>query len=137
MDPRSTHSFLNALVAKHLTGLQPLTKLVFVQVANGLQITCDTEIPMAEWSMQQYHFHSTLKVLDIGTCDMIIGMDWLQAFSPMKIDWNQKWLLIPYGSSHIALQGIQPNDNSWSLVQLFHIASNSRASTSELYPAQL
>lgn len=88
MDSGSTHSFLNASLAKHMTGLQPLPKPVSVQVANGLQITCDTEIPMAEWSVQQYYFHSTLKVLDIGTYDMIINMDWLQAFSIMKIDWN-------------------------------------------------
>lgn len=49
-------------------------------------ITCDTEILMAEWMVQQYRFHSTLKVLDISCYDMIVGMDWLQAFSLMKID---------------------------------------------------
>lgn len=52
---------------------------------------------------------------------MIIGMDWLQAFSPMKVHWQDKWMLIPYGSVQIALQGILPDTASCSVVQLFHI----------------
>lgn len=137
VDSGSTHSFLNTVVAKHLPGLQSLAKPVSVQVANGLQISCDSEIPMAEWSIQQYCFHSTLKVLDIGTYDMIIGMDWLQAFSPMKIDWQQKWLQIPYGSSSIVLHGIHPEETSCSLVQLYHIASDPAAVPTKSHAPQL
>ncbi|CAD6340373.1 unnamed protein product [Miscanthus lutarioriparius] len=106
VDSGSTHSFLNTSVAMKLQGIQPLSSPVFVQVANGGQIACSQEIPMAEWFVHQHKFHSTLKVLDIGFYDMIIGMDRLQAFSPMKIHWEQKWMLIPYGSTQIALQGL-------------------------------
>lgn len=122
VDSGSTHSFISSSVAQHLSGLRPLQKPVSVQVANGVRITCDTEIPMAEWSVQQHKFHSTLKVLDIGSYDMIVGMDWLQAFSPMKIDWQAKWMLIPYGSTHISLQGILP-DSSCSVLKLYSITS--------------
>jgi hypothetical protein len=40
---------------------------------------------MAVWSIQGYEFHSNLKVLPLASYDMILGMDWLEAFSPMKV----------------------------------------------------
>lgn len=80
MDSGSTHSFINELVAKNVLGRKHLSSSVSVQVANGTKRSYDSEIPMAEWSVQQYKFHSMLNVLDIGLYDMIVGMDWLQAF---------------------------------------------------------
>jgi hypothetical protein len=77
MDSGSTHSFINELVAKNVLGRQPLSSLVSVHVANDTKRSCDSEITMAEWSVQQYKFHSMLNVLDIGLYDMIVGMDWL------------------------------------------------------------
>jgi hypothetical protein len=63
-------------------------------------------IQHAEWSLQNHKFHSDLRLLPLGSFDLIIGMDWLEAFSPMKVHWAEKWLSIPYGSSHILLQGL-------------------------------
>ncbi|XP_066374606.1 uncharacterized protein [Miscanthus floridulus] len=137
VDSGSTHSFLNTSVAMKLQGIQPLSSPVFVQVANGGQIACSQEIPMAEWSVHQHKFHSTLKVLDIGFYDMIIGMDRLQAFSPMKIHWEQKWMLIPYGSTQIALQGLVPDSAACSVVQLFHIATDSEQMSAVKHPPVL
>jgi hypothetical protein len=31
--------------------------------------------------------------------DMILGYDWLEQFSPMKIHWGAKWISIPYGDT--------------------------------------
>lgn len=49
---------------------------------------------------------SDLKVLDIPCYDMVLGMDWLATYSPMKVDWACKWLCIPYAGSHILLQEV-------------------------------
>ena len=63
-----------------------------VKIADGGSVPCTAQIPYAEWSIQGYVFHSTLKLIPIGTYDMILGMDWLQAFSPMKVHWLQRWV---------------------------------------------
>lgn len=60
------------------------------------------------WSVQSYTFTSTLKVLPLQHYDMILGMEWLERFSPMQIDWSQNWLLIPYNNSFVRLQGEVP-----------------------------
>lgn len=58
--------------------------------------------------MQGFEFHSNLKLLPLGGFDMILGMDWLEAFSPMKVHWANKWISIPYGDRQILLQGLLP-----------------------------
>jgi hypothetical protein len=52
-------------------------------------------------------------------------MDWLDAFSPMKVLWAQKWMMIPYGSMAILLQGLSDEVPACSLIQLYHIDSAS------------
>lgn len=125
VDSGSSHSFLNTSVAAKLLEVLALVTLVKVQVADGTALLCSQELKDAEWSIQGYTFHSTLKVLPLGSYDMIVGIDWPEAFSPMKIHWQQKWMLIPYGSIQILLQGNLTEDASCSIIQLFHIASDS------------
>jgi hypothetical protein len=87
VDSGSTHSFLSAAVAQHLTGVQSMASPVSVKVVDGGTLTCNTELSAVEWSVQGYSFHSNLKILPLGLYDLILGMDWLGAFSPMKINW--------------------------------------------------
>lgn len=55
---------------------------------------------------------------------MIVGMDWLEAFSPMKVDWQHKWMSIPYGQRHVLLQGLLSDLVQSSVMQLRHIAAS-------------
>jgi hypothetical protein len=102
VDSGSSNSVLNNSVAAKLPGISALASPVKVQVADGTALLCSQELKDTEWSVQGYTFHSTLKVLPLGSYDMIVGIDWLEAFSPMKVHWQQKWMLIPYGSTDIA-----------------------------------
>jgi hypothetical protein len=45
---------------------------------------------IAAWSVQGLQFTSTLKIFPLTTFDMILGMDWLEQYSPMKIHWLEK-----------------------------------------------
>jgi hypothetical protein len=75
VDSGSTHSFLDVHPAASLSGVQPLPTPTRVAVANGGSVACEAQIQYAEWSIQGYNFHSTLKLIPIGSYDMIIGMD--------------------------------------------------------------
>jgi hypothetical protein len=122
IDSGSTHSFLDSRFAQSLSGVKPMPSSVSVKVANGSSVTCSTHIPCAEWTIQGYSFHSTLKIIPIGTYDMIVGMDWLQAFSPMKVHWTQKWIQIPYGPHQVVLHGVLPDLEQCSLIQVYHLS---------------
>ena len=92
LDSGSTNSFLDTNLAASFQGVQQLSVPTSVKIADGGSVPCTAQIPYAEWSIQGYVFHSTLKLIPIGTYDMILGMDWLQAFSPMKVHWLQRWV---------------------------------------------
>lgn len=49
---------------------------------------------------------------------MIVGMDWLEAFSPMKVDWKNKWLVLSYHGSIVLLQGILHAIPEGSIVEM-------------------
>lgn len=61
----------------------------------------------ADWSIQGYHFTSNLKILDIPTYDMIVGMDWLSTHSPMVVHWADKWLSMSTNGNSKKLFGVQ------------------------------
>jgi len=105
LDSGSTNSFLDTNLAASFTGVQQLSVPTSVQIADGGSVPCSAQIPYVEWSIQGYVFHSTLKLIPIVTHDMILGMDWLQAFSPMKVHWLQRWVQIPYGPHTVVLHG--------------------------------
>ena len=56
---------------------------------------------------------------------MIVGMDWLEAFSPMKINWLQRWISLPYGRSTTVLHGMSSPAQDCQLLQLFMVATDS------------
>lgn len=93
VDSGSSHSFISSTLASNLLGVQSLSSPVSVLVADGSSITCTQEVQMAAWSVQGYEFHSNLKIIPLGSYDMIVGTDWLSAFSPMKVHWAQKWMM--------------------------------------------
>ena len=73
----STNSFLDTKWAVSLNGVQQLSVLTSVKVADGGSVPCTAQIPYAEWSIQGYVFHSSLKLIPFSTYGMILGMDWL------------------------------------------------------------
>lgn len=105
LDSGSSHTFISESLASTLQGVSELQSSLSVQVANGEKLACLTHMPQASWSVQGYEFKSDLKVLRLSSYDIILGMDWLETFSPMKIHWQQKWISLPYDGAMICLFG--------------------------------
>jgi hypothetical protein len=93
-----------------------------VQVANGAQVSCQSHLPQAQREVQGYSFCSDLKILPLKHFSMILGYDWLEQFSPMKIHWTAKWLAIPYGSQTVVLHGILSKLSDGDVVQISQLS---------------
>jgi hypothetical protein len=46
-------------------------------------------------------------VLPLGGYDMILGMEWLEEFSPMWVDWKRKKMRFTYEEKRITLVGVK------------------------------
>lgn len=118
IDCGSSHTFLSDSIAQQLQGVEPLSNVISVQVANGGSQQCSAHLPLGKWSIRSCTFVSELKVLALPCFDMIVGMDWLEAFSPMRIDWLHKWISLPYFNDWVLIQGILPSIPDGTVVPL-------------------
>lgn len=78
---------------------------MIVKVSDGGHIQFSHILKAAEWTVQAYTFYTDFLAFPLSTYDVVIGMDWLEKFSPMKINWKDKWISLPYQGNLICLQG--------------------------------
>jgi hypothetical protein len=60
-------------------------------------------------------------VLPLPYYDMIVGMDWLQSHSPMKIDWVNKWMHIRYAGEDVQIHGLYSSLPELSVIEVFMV----------------
>jgi transposase InsO family protein len=119
VDSGSTHSFLSAACVSRLPSSVSLVPVqMTVRVANGEGMHCTAAVSQAVWTMQGCEFVQDLKVLPLQFYDLILGMDWLESFSPMKVDWKHKWMVVPYKGGSAILQGICPGESDELLIHI-------------------
>ena len=57
--------------------------------------------------MQGQEFATRMRVLELGSYDGVLGMDWLSQFSPMNCHWLHKTLSFQHKGELVTLQGIK------------------------------
>lgn len=125
VDSGSTHSFISSSLSDVLQGKQQLQQKLSVKVANGQVLHCDSHFSNTVWQVQKCSFTSEFRVLPLSHFDIIIGMDWLELYSPMKVHWREKWMMIPYQGYTVTLQGIITSLPAGSVLQLLFVAEGS------------
>jgi hypothetical protein len=118
IDSGSSHSLISSKLASLLQGASALAEPIPVKVANGEVLISDSHFIQTSWCMSGYEFMSDLKVLPLSCYDMIVGLDWLEMFSPMKVHWKHKWMSIPYKDSVVLLHGVVGDLPEGTIVQL-------------------
>lgn len=74
-------------------------------------------------------FHHDLKVLPLHNYDLILGMDWLEFHSPMRIHWRQRWMSITYQGSSMVLYGLSHCSSEELLIHIAAVASSKGTQT--------
>jgi hypothetical protein len=111
VDSGSSHTFISSSLAAQLQGVCPLKIPTQVQVANGQNLVCSDYFPHTEWKFD-------LRVLPLTSDDMILGLDWLEAHNPMKVQCEDRWMYIPYDGATILLCGSAANLPVGTVIQL-------------------
>jgi hypothetical protein len=94
-----------------LEGATTLSPSLTLHIANGAKVVCDTQLVNAQWHVQGYQFSTDLKILCLNHYDMIIGYDWLEEFSPMRLHWRDKWMTIPYQTGTMVIHGVSSSSD--------------------------
>ena len=106
IDSGSTHSFLDSSIAGELQLPIENSLVLAVTVANGSIILYDSYTAGFTWFMQNYEFIADLRILKLGRCDMVLGVDWLRKFSPILFDFIKMKLTFKKEGRMLELRGI-------------------------------
>ncbi|XP_048527388.1 uncharacterized protein LOC125506673 [Triticum urartu] len=107
VDSGSTHSFISQAFAERVHAQSVSVPAVEVRVANGERMTCNSMVQGLNWWIQGHTFTTDMRQLELGAYDGVLGMDWLEQFSPMSCHWLDKTLTFEYHGGTITLQGVR------------------------------
>lgn len=88
IDTGSTHSFLDSSTARKLGCELEYTNPLLVTIADGGKIECNAKCPKFEWEMGQCRFTAAMRILKLGGCDMVVGVDLLRQLGPITFDFD-------------------------------------------------
>lgn len=155
VDLGSSHSFISEQFATQLSNWKRLEKPIQVKVADVGVLLCTHEVPGCDWLVQGVQFQSAFKILPLKCYDAILGMDWLEKFSPMEVQWAEKWISFWYKKQKVKLQGLkasvnqclplsgdqyfalQKEDGIWCAVQVNLVEQEKSATDSTILPQEI
>ncbi|KAH9733790.1 hypothetical protein KPL71_017135 [Citrus sinensis] len=109
IDSGSTHNFLDPTVAKRagykIQRVSPMT----VSVADGTKIISDAICRQLKWNMQGEEFRVDLRLLPLGECDMVLGIQWLVELGPVLWDFKELVMEFSVGDRNFVLKGDTPD----------------------------
>lgn len=105
VDTGSTHTFLDTQTAKTLGCEVVYTNNLMVTVANGHNVNCNTKCPNFQWEMGNNHFYFEVRILKLGSCDLVLRVDFLRKFGPVLFDYNKLSITLRSGVKEITIQG--------------------------------
>jgi len=88
IDSESTHSFLDDSTTKKLKCQLTSTMPLSVTVANGNRVVSNSACLGFIWEMQEEKFEADLRLLQLGGCDVVLGVDWMKGISLICFDFN-------------------------------------------------
>lgn len=96
LDPGCYASLMGSHLLGVMTGVRSLQHPLNVKVADGGELWSTHMVPDCQWLCEGTTFLTDFKILPLSSCDLIVGMDWLEQHSPMSVHWGHKWLTFVY-----------------------------------------
>lgn len=99
IDSGSTHNFLDEGFAKALNlpteGINPQ----FITIADGNHINCKKMCKNITWGMSGKEFVTEAMLIPLGSCDMVLGIQWLSTIGPVYWDFKKLRMDFVWGMS--------------------------------------
>ncbi|KAK8931221.1 hypothetical protein KSP39_PZI016563 [Platanthera zijinensis] len=105
IDTGSTHNFLNERTARRLGWPLKAIPPFSVAVADGNRLTSAYSCSNFPWRMQGRDFAADMLTLDLGGCDMVLGIQWLVTLGPIVWDFNKLRMEFTMSGNKVSLRG--------------------------------
>ena len=107
IDSDSTHNFLDISIARKLGCKLEAIPTQSITVADGYKLQCLYICRGFKWQMHNAHFEADMLIIPLGSCDIILGIQWLSQLITMRWNFNKLHMEFTYeGRDHI-LRGLK------------------------------
>ena len=105
----NTHNFINRsrVVALHIF-IHPINNFQ-VLIANECTMKCGGRCENVKFQMGDYHLKTCMFAIDMGGCDIVLGVEWLRTLMPITMDFQDLYIWFVKDSHSYLLQGIKAN----------------------------
>ena len=92
IDSGSTHNIINRSKEEVLHIVLHLVNNFQVLIANGGTVKCDGCFENVKLQMGDYHLKNHMFAINMGGCDIVLGVEWLCTLGPITIDFKELYM---------------------------------------------
>ncbi|XP_016549422.1 uncharacterized protein LOC107849328 [Capsicum annuum] len=97
--------FFYTQTAKELGVVAQVDIPMRVMVANGQQIYSHHSVPRVKWKANGVEFEDKFRLLNLGSCDVVLGGDWMRVHTPVTFHYELYELKIKKYGKVVTLKG--------------------------------
>ncbi|GKA55268.1 gypsy/ty3 retroelement polyprotein [Tanacetum coccineum] len=113
VDCGSTHNFLDAQVAKQLGCHTRQTCPLQIAIPGGRSLESTTICPDFTWTLQGETFTTTVMILPLGGCEMVLGIQWLATLGDINCNFQDLKMSFRYKGKQMTLRGTNKSVMMW------------------------
>jgi hypothetical protein len=88
VDSGSTHNFIHHCIAQETHCYIHAINNFQIMIANGGSMKCRGCCENVHLQIGDYHLKSHMFAIDMGSCDIVLGVDWLRTLGPILMDFK-------------------------------------------------
>jgi hypothetical protein len=88
VDSGSTHNFIHRRIAQENHCYIHAVNNFQIMIANGGSMKCRGSCENVRFQIGDYHLKSHMFSIDMGGCDIVLGVDWLMTLGPILMDFK-------------------------------------------------
>ncbi|GAB2240074.1 hypothetical protein Droror1_Dr00020592, partial [Drosera rotundifolia] len=111
IDSGSTHCFVDAMVAERCDFVIKQTLPLLVSVGDGAKVKSMAIFPSFRWNTHGFTFTAPVRLLTLGSCDMVLGADWLRSCGLVTFDFENLKIIFVKNGKKLELQGLRATGN--------------------------
>ena len=113
VDCGSTHNFVDINVAKKLGCKITSTCPMAITVGDGYKVASSSVCKNFKWQLQGVEFCSDVMLLKLGGCEMVLGIQWLEAMGDMKFNFRKLMMEFVYKGHKMVMRGTPKSNLEW------------------------
>jgi hypothetical protein len=106
VDSGRTHNFIHHCIAQETHCYIHVVNNFQIMIANGGSMKCGGRCENVHLQIGDYHLKSHTFSIDMGSCDIVLGLDWLRTLGPILIDFKELTMQFNQEGHQYKFQGI-------------------------------